>query len=767
MMDSTAPLTAPSAEVRMTRNSRALIASSAVTSASGLLFWIVAARSFGERELGIGGAILTAIALVAGLSTLGLRNGLIRYLPAAEDSALRLIVRSYATCALTGTVLAVVFLAGQPTWAPSLHTLRSSAINEVFFVVAVAAWTIFVLQDTVLAGLHRSTWVPIENGLYSLSKLGLCLVLAFVHEWGIVLAGIVPMLAIIGPLNFLIVRKLIPDRAGWRTARLRISGLARFAAGDHFADVIRMAGAEVVVLLILAKLGPQIGATFFIAVTIPASVALIGTNTATAFVAEASANPQQASALLRNSARRAIMLVVPVAVVAAIAAPFILGVFGSSYRAGGTGTFRLLILATIPQTIGSLAVGYFRLHRRVDLVIAVFAVGAGAPLAGALFGATRWGLGAVGAATLIGQTLIALAVAITALRRSGMDAAAIRLATRLAAQTRGEVRHRRRVRAVAGLLDELDLGRGPDDQLRPRRVLRTDNDTAITMIDDPTGRKVVRIALSNAAADGLARHVQGIAAVRGAAEKAGLGTTLVQEVIETGVCLGQRYAIETACPGYRTGLVSADVLDAAVDAYSWCHEIDRGWRTIDDDLLAILVDEPIRILAEDPRMLGDLGILADLDLHLHANLRGIDVVVSRTHGDAWLGNLLFDRWSFKPRVTAMLDWEDSLACGLGDVDLIHLWLSTQSDGLARVTDTYRAASLQHLLDGFATPPNPMLPAGPTAMLAWLAHTSAGVRRATESGVSSRWFDRNVHQVLLRWAATDVSKSRQRVRSAHF
>ncbi len=736
----------------MARNSRALIVSTVVTSASGLLFWVVAARSFGARELGIGGAILTAITLVAGLSTLGLRNGLIRYLPAAEDSALRLIVRSYATCALTGTILAFVFLAGQPAWVPSLHTLRSSATNELFFVVAVIGWTIFVLQDTVLVGLHRATWIPVENGLYSLAKLGLCLVLAFAHEWGIVLAGVVPMLAIIGPLNFLIVRKLIPERDGWRTAQLRITGLARFAAGDHLANVIRMAGAEVVVLLIVAKLGPEIGATFFIAITIPASIALIGMDTATAFVAEASANPQQASALLRHGARQAFTLVVPVAVAVAIAAPWILDVFGPTYRAEATGTFRLLVLATIPQTVGSLAVGYFRLRRRVDLVIAVFTVGAVAPLAGALFGVTRWGLVAVGAATLIGHTLIALAVGVVALRPKRFETAA----TRLAAQARSELRHRRRVRAVAGLLDELDLGRPPDDRLRPRRVLRTENDTAITMIDDPTSRKVVRIALSNAAADGLARHVRAIAGVRASAEKAGVDTTRIPEVTETGICLGQQYAIETACPGYRTSRVSTEVLDAAVEAYSWCHEIDRGWRTIDDDLLAVLVDEPIKILAGDARMRGDLGILADLDLHLHANLRGTDVVVSRTHGDAWLGNLLFDRWSFKPRVTAMLDWEDSLACGLGDVDLIHLWLSTQPDGLAQVSDTYRAASAQHLVDGFATLPNPMLPAGPTAMLAWLAHTSAGVRRATESRVSSRWFDRNVHQVLSRWAAAGVA-----------
>jgi hypothetical protein len=267
---------------------------------------------------------------------------------------------------------------------------------------------------------------------------------------------------------------------------------------------------------------------------------------------------------------------------------------------------------------------------------------------------------------------------------------------------------------------------------------------------------VVRIALSDAAAEGLSRHVGALASVRAVAQRSGFDTTRLPEVVATGTCLGQHYAIETARPGYRANRMSPDVIGAAAEAYAWCHGLDRRECTIDDDLLTVLVGEPIMVLAGDERMQRDLAALSELHLHLYANLRGREVVVSRTHGDAWLGNLLFDRSSFSPHVTAILDWEDSQACGLGDVDLIHLWMSTQPDGFAQVTETYAAASAQQLVGGLARLPNPTLPAGPTAMLAWLAHTSSGVRRATESGLSARWFDRNLHQVLDRWASSGVA-----------
>lgn len=742
----------------MLRNSRALIASSALTSAFGLLFWIVAARWFGARDLGVAGAFITAMTLIAGVSTLGLRNGLVRFLPEAGAQSRRLIGRSYLLCATVGAALALVFVAGQALWAPALSELQTNPSHLLLFVVTTAGWTVFVLQDSVLTGLHHATWVPAENAVYAIVKLGLVMALPFVGEWGIVLAWSLPALALLLPVNYLIVSRLLPRPELQSAGTIRTRSLVRFAAGDHTADLIRMAGSEVVVLVILAKLGPEMGASYFIAATIPASIGLIAANTSSAFVAAAAAAPGQARTLLRRSARQSAVLVIPIVLVATIAAPWILSVFGGNYRTEATAVFRLMLLSTIPQIVASLSVGYARFQRRVSFVVAIFTVNAVAPLVGAFFGLSRWGLVAVGAATLIGQCVVVAAVAITLVRRGEADAVLARAAS-VASRVRGAARHRRRVRAVAGVLDELTLTRGSGDPLGTRRVLRTDNDTAVVMIEDRAGRRVVRLALSDAAANGIGRHVRALTQMHEYAATRNIDTDRLPFVLDSGMCLGHQFSIETAKPGVRPPLATIASVSRAVEAFQWCHQFQRQVSHLDAACLERLIDEPIAILTADDRVnRGDLATFRALSGHLHDSLLGLDVITSRTHGDAWLGNLLID--PVDSRVVGILDWEDSTHDGLPDVDLVHLWTSVRS-GYA-IAEAYNTSTIQELVGAqFCRMPNPTLPAGPVVMLAWLLHTSGGLRRATEYGLSTRWFDQNIQQALTHWRRAIASAEAQR------
>ena len=732
---------------RMIRNSRALILSSTVTSAFGLVFWLVAARWFGARELGIGLAFVTAMTLIAGMSTLGLRNGLVRFLPETGDQSRRLIVRSYALCATVGAALALVFAAGQRLWAPALVSLRTDPAHLTLFVVATAGWTVFVLQDSVLTGLHHATWIPAENALYAIAKLGLVMALPFAGEWGIMLAWSVPALVLLVPVNLLIVRRLLPALDTHSAGTIRTGSLVRFAAGDHTADLIRIAGSEVVVLVVLAKVGPELAASYFIAATIPASIGLITANVASAFVAEAAAQPANARALLRRGARQAVVLVVPVVVAATIAAPWILSVFGGNYRTEATSVFRLMLLSTIPQIVASLAVGFARSQRRVGLVVLIFAVNAIAPLVGAFVGLARWGLVAVGVATLVGQCIVVAAVA-TVLVRHGEAAPLLNRVARAASRVRGEARHRRRVHAVAGVLDEIELTRELGGRLGARRVLRTDNDTAVAMIDDGTEGRVIRVALSDAAANGIARHVDALTAMHEVGAKRGIDTERLPSVLQTGTCLGHHFAVETAKAGIRPDVATIATVSRAVAAFQWCHQFERQVRPLDSVRLEKLIDDPIRILTADHRLVvDDLATFHDLQVHLHSNLRGLEVITSRTQGDAWLGNLLVD--PLDSSVIGILDWEDSVPDGLPDVDLVHLWTSVRS-GYA-IAEAYNVVTIQELVGSqFCRMPNPTLPAGPLVMLAWLLHTSSGLRRATEYGLSTRWFDQNIQQALTHW-----------------
>ncbi len=733
---------------RMNRNAAALVAGSVLTSVLGFAFWVAAARTMSKVDVGVGGAAVAALVLLGNISTLGLRNALPRFLPVAGASSRRLITRSYAAAGAAGLACAGVFVVGARLWAPDLAALHDGVVGRLLFMGAVAVWAVFILQDSVLIGLRHATWVPIENLGYAIGKLALLVVLASSGSWALLIAWVIPALLIIGPLNRGIFTRLIPagptpgsesaDAISWRS-------IVRFASGDHLADTIRFFGAEGVVLIVVAHVGAELSAPLFFAITIAATLGLVSSNIVSAFVAEASSRPYEMEALLRRSAKRAVALVVPAALIGAAAAPIGLSVFGSEYAREGTTVLRLLLLAAIPQIVASLAIGVARFHRRVVDVVKVAIASSIAPLVGAAFLVPYFGIVAIGWSFLIGQVLLALEL----LRRwSAGRRTWIASAVRMLVGLRSRVRQQRRRRAAATLFDELDATRDGGDVLHPRRFVPTETDVVVALVGRPTDPVVVKVALSDAAARGLAAHQAALDALGRAT--AGLPcASLLPRRVENGVTVGQAYVIETACPGQSVATADVATVHAVADAMLAIHSATQRPASADDDLIHHLVTEPIRVLCADPRLADRLESLERVQAMLTRSLIGRDLMVARTHGDYWLGNVLLDSSAHEPRVTGIVDWENSREAGLPEVDLAHFWLSMQRSGLAGgVLMAVMRGPFADLLDMSDNDlPNPGLPAGLVVTLAWLAHVADGLQRSSQFALGRVWLRENVIDAL--------------------
>ena len=134
------------------------------------------------------------MALLANLSTLGLRNGLIRFLPTAGSASRRLIITCYALCAVTAH--------GGRRHLPARPAALGGAAGascatrrwprSLAFVIGTAFWVLFVLQDHVLVGLRQTIWVPLENGLCAVAKIALLPLLAFAGGWAVFGAAALP-----------------------------------------------------------------------------------------------------------------------------------------------------------------------------------------------------------------------------------------------------------------------------------------------------------------------------------------------------------------------------------------------------------------------------------------------------------------------------------------------------------------------------------------------------------------------------------------------
>ena len=162
----------------MYRNAYALMLNTVVNSGLGLLYWIVAARTSSPEDVGRGNALISLMLLVSILTQVDFGQAL-HPVPAARGPARG---GSCSTAYGTAVGLAVVAATGVDGLVPRCSTrpdpLHVSLPFAVWFVVSTAAWSVFHLQDSALTGLRASVWIPLENGVYGLVKLGLLVVVA-------------------------------------------------------------------------------------------------------------------------------------------------------------------------------------------------------------------------------------------------------------------------------------------------------------------------------------------------------------------------------------------------------------------------------------------------------------------------------------------------------------------------------------------------------------------------------------------------------------
>jgi O-antigen/teichoic acid export membrane protein len=405
----------------MRRSAYALIVGTGLTSILGMIFWVLAARLLTSEAVGTGTALTSAMIFLATVSTLGLGNTLVRFLAPAGAKARPVILACYGLCASTATLTALIFIAGQPWWASELGFLRHNLLSAVVFVFATSVWVIFVLEDRVLVGLRRASWVPLTNGIHSVVKIALLPLLTASAGYALFTTFALPALPIVLVVTVFIVR--MPSqasRAPEPVENLRVSHLFRFALTDYFSSLLWLATTDLMTLVVLDQMGPQQSAYYFMSFTIAYSLYLVTSNVGSAFVAEAAQFPNRTIALARNALRHAALLVVPLALIGVVIAPLGLRILGREYSTNGTILLRLLLLSAIAQVIIDIALSAARLRRDNRMVMTVYGAQALGIFGGTALMIGRWGLTGVGLSWLITQTAIALILIAT--RRVGWNA---------------------------------------------------------------------------------------------------------------------------------------------------------------------------------------------------------------------------------------------------------------------------------------------------------------------------------------------------------
>jgi O-antigen/teichoic acid export membrane protein len=400
------------AHAPLVRNAYALILSAGLTSLLGLVYWMLAARRFPPEVVGLNNALISAMLLVAGVAQLGLVSVMTRYLPQAGPSSRRLVLLGYGLSLLAAALGGLVFALGATHWAPVLAFLGGEPGFTLWFIGAVMAWCIFTVQDSVLAGMRQTLWVPVENVSFALGKIVLLLA-ASGAVYGIFASWTICAAAVLLPVNLLIFRRLPAANAPEIGDGLPPVGqVAHFAAANYCGALLSLVTTALLPLLVAQRLGPSATAFFAQPWLIASSLQLAAGNMAVSLTVEAAADRERLPTYLRRALVHTGRLLLPAVAVVALGAPLILGVFGADYAAEGAWVLRLLALGALPNMVVMFALSVARVRERPGVVLLIQGALAALTLAGSLLLMERFGITGVGAAWLAAQSLVAIGVGV-------------------------------------------------------------------------------------------------------------------------------------------------------------------------------------------------------------------------------------------------------------------------------------------------------------------------------------------------------------------
>jgi O-antigen/teichoic acid export membrane protein len=347
---------------RVTRDSIWILCGYAITSVSGFVFWVVAARLIAPEQLGVDTAIYSVFTAAAAIAASGVGNALLVMIsssPGSGRALLRLGVGAVVGISTVTGILAglgvVLFIIPS---APAFQTVATVA----GVALASVLWSLFVIKDPVITALGGAKWLLLLNGPVNVAKLAIlpvCVAAVALVGNPVVIAALAP--AVIGmTVAFLAIipRRLAAVRtaAGSSVAPARVSRADRrhfgvFVLRDGTANGLYLGSSLLLPFLVTAIAGGAQGALFALCFQIAMVLDLVVISVGTSLISHVAGD----RALIGPMAFRVWLYVLAIVVVGAtgliLLAPFLLGLLGSFYAASsGAMVLTLLALASVLRT---------------------------------------------------------------------------------------------------------------------------------------------------------------------------------------------------------------------------------------------------------------------------------------------------------------------------------------------------------------------------------------------------------------------------------
>lgn len=355
-----------SADVRMFSAATSLLASTAVTSGLGFLFWIVAARIAPVDQVAAATAIVSAMTLLANVGRFGFGTMLIGEAVRAERQLGPAVATSLTVVTGTSVLLTGGFILGAQLLDSTLSRALDDWSSALALVIGVALGAAGLVLDEALIGKALGRVQLNRNVVFSASKLVFCWAIAAVVE--VTTAGTILWAWVAGSLLSLaftaIELTLRNHRIFQLPRRSAMAGLGARTADHSTINLAQMAPRLGLPILASIVLIESEYAAFFAAWMIASFLYMLPTHTSTAMFSIAIGDRASLARRLRTAL---VVLLVPgtaLAIAAAASASLLLGLFGDDYGVAGIG-LAVLAAGYLPCVLKEMYIAVERVEGRL------------------------------------------------------------------------------------------------------------------------------------------------------------------------------------------------------------------------------------------------------------------------------------------------------------------------------------------------------------------------------------------------------------------
>lgn len=386
------------------RNSIYLMASSFFTAVFGFVFWIINARLFPPSEVGIATTLISTAGFIGEFSLLGLKNGLIRFLPASTIKNKK-INTSFAIVTIVTILLSAVFVFFTPRFSGELSFLSKSYFYFLLFVFFVATFSLNQIQEGVFVAYRSTGFVLAKNILWGLVKVSLPLLLFSYGAMGIFssfsLGSVVSLL-----FGMFFLTRNFGYKFGLMIDKDSVKQIGKFSIGDYVGLLFSNASSFLMPLIVISHLGAEESAFYYIAMQIASVLFIIPTAINQSLYAEASHNESETRTHLVSSLKLTYAFLLPAILVIVFFGGFVLQVFGKHYSDNALTLLRVIAASGLFVGISSSGNALLHVKKRIGLYALINLASSAITLLSSLV-LLKFGLLGVGYAIVLGSATTA------------------------------------------------------------------------------------------------------------------------------------------------------------------------------------------------------------------------------------------------------------------------------------------------------------------------------------------------------------------------